>query len=77
MKYTIRLEKAIQEKQFEPFRAEITQEYDSDQWNYENAVQNSLEQLDRIFVARAMQVEKNNAKPNFTKPKIEYTKRKQ
>lgn len=58
MKYTIRLEKTIQESRFEPFRAEFTGEYDSEFLKYEDAIQQSLDNLDRILATRVMQREK-------------------
>lgn len=58
MKYTIRLEKTIQESRFEPFRAEFTGEYDSEFLKYEDAIQQSLDNLDKILAVRVVQREK-------------------
>jgi hypothetical protein len=62
LRYTIRLEKTVQEEQFQPFRAEFSHEYDSEYWEYGKAAEHSLEQLERIFAARKAKVEerKNN-----------------
>lgn len=58
MKYTIRLEKTIQENKFEPFRAELTQEYDSEFWKYEDAVKHSLDNLEKILQERKSRLKK-------------------
>lgn len=52
MKFIIRLEKTIQEKRFEPFKAEFVQEFDSEFWDYEEAIEHSLNKLEKIIKKR-------------------------